>query len=165
MAQSIVQSDLLVNGAVSCNSLAVKTPDVTDARVAPAAGIQASKLQMQHEKSYSQVGGAGSAAETKVVHVVYGATGTVLSFKAGSKTANVGAATITVDLWKNGSSILTAAISLTSATAAYALVSAALASVNLVAGDVLEVVVTVAAGGGTLGNGVFAALVLTEATS
>jgi hypothetical protein len=87
---------------------------------------------------------------------VHGASATINSFKAGSVTACVGAATITVDLKKNGTSVLSAPITLNSSSTAYVVQSGTVTTTSLVAGDVLEVVVTATAGGGTLGNGVFA---------
>ena len=100
--------------------------------------------------------------ESAQIHVVVGATGTLQKFSGGSVVANTGAATITVDLHKNGASILTAAIVLDNGDAAYAVVEGVISSSSVVADDVLEVVITVNAGGGTLGKGVFASLDLYE---
>jgi hypothetical protein len=79
-----------------------------------------------------------------------------VGFKAGSVTACVGAATITVDLKKNGVSVLTATIVLDNANTARVVEAATITTTAAVAGDVFEVSVAVAAGGGTIGSGVFA---------
>lgn len=134
---------------------------VVDGDVAAAAGIAASKLEHDHRPIYSQESATTAAAETKVVHIAKG-DGTLNEFKAGCVVANIGAATVTVDLTVNGVSVLTAAIEIDSGDAAYALVEGAIDTTAIETGDVIEVAVTVAAGGGTLGKGVFAYLDLDE---
>lgn len=155
-------TDLYINGAFSCKTFTPPASSVGNAAIPASAGLSASKLEHRHEKCYGQPGGAISFTEKRAIHVVYGATATLLAFRAGLITANVGAATVTFDLKKNGTTMLTAVINQTSAQAAYALTAAALASTTLVQGDVLEVVIVATAGGGTLGNGAFADLVLNE---
>lgn len=162
MAQSQLNSDLYINGALTVKTFAPPLSCITNNSIVAAAGISASKLQHQHQKTYGQPGGAISFTERRVIHAVYGLTGTVLAFRAGLRTANVGAATVTFDLQKNGVTMLSAVITQTNAQAAYALTAAAFAATALVAGDVLEVVIVATAGGGTLGNGAFADLILTE---
>jgi len=163
MAQDIVNNDLLVTGTVSAKALTLTNASITDANVVAAAGVQASKLQHQFTQCYAQPGANNATVERKVIHVVRGATGTVLEFKVGARVAAIGAATATLDLYKNGTTMLTGTISLTSATAAYILLAGTLASSSLAVGDVLEAVVTAAtAGGGTLAIGLFAYLTLRE---
>jgi len=126
---------------------------VSNDQVAAGAKIAASKLVHKHRKSYGQAGTA--ASETRAIHGVFGATGTVVAFKVGSITPCTGNATITVDLKKNGTSILASAITLDSTKSARTLYAASIASAGLVVGDWLEVVVTANAGTGTLGTGLF----------
>ena len=94
--------------------------------------------------------------------MVYGTTGTVVAFEVGSVTACTGDSTITVDLHKNGASILTGVITLDSANTAYIVEAGTLSSATLADGDVLEVVVNATVGTGTLGNGVFASCIIRE---
>lgn len=164
MAVSTINSDVYVAGTLSAKALAVSAGAVADAQVAAAAGIQATKCQQQHQPWYSQEGGTNAAAERRVVHVVKGATATLVEMVVGAVVAATGNATATIDLKKNGTTILTGTISLTSATAAYATVQpAGYTSTSLVAGDVFEVHVTaVNAGTGTLAKGLFARLVIRE---
>jgi len=129
---------------------------VEDKHVAADAAIQASKLEHQHRAIYAQESATTAAAETRAVHVVKGTNGTLKTVKAGCVTPCVGDATITVDLLINGVSVLTAAIALDSAQSAYELVAGTISSDSLSAGDVVEIDVTVNAGTGTLGKGVFA---------
>lgn len=157
-----LDEDLHVNGTFTCKAMAAPAGSITAAAIAAAAGIPATKLQHQHELTFGQPN-TTAATETRVVHVVYGTTGSILAFKAGSIGVCAGAATITVDLKKNGTSVLSSPITLNSGNAARVAVAGTLSgSPTLAAGDVLEVVVTATAGGGTLGTGLFASVVLTE---
>ena len=126
---------------------------VSDDQVAAGAKIAASKMVHKHRPSYGQAGTAVS--ETRAIHGVFGATGSVVAFKAGSITACTGNATISVDLKKNGTSILASPITLDSTKSARVLYAANIASAALSVGDWLEVVVTANAGTGSLGSGLF----------
>jgi hypothetical protein len=135
---------------------------VDNDKVAAGAKVDASKLQQQHAIGYAQDGGSTVIDDTRVAHVVYGASGTVLAFQAGVITPPTGDAVISVDLKKNGTSILTAAITIDSGNTARELVEAVIDTATLAADDVLEIVVDETAGTGTQGQGVFAALVVRE---
>jgi hypothetical protein len=152
--------DLYVNGNFAAKSMSVPLGAVADAQVAAGAEIATSKLRHKHKKSISQAGTA--ATETRAIHVCAGLTGTAVSFAAGLIAANSGAATVSVDLKKNGTSILTAPISLTTTPAARTLLAGTISSGALVVGDWLEVVITATAGGGTLGTGLFVQLEIDE---
>lgn len=162
MAQSVITSDLYVSGNLNAKSMTLPAGTVDDNAVEGAAGIQASKLQHQYEPVYQQESATSAVSEQRVVHVVKGATATLLSFDAGAVVLLTGADTCTVDLLKNGVSILTAAISLSSGDTAYGLDSGALSSTTAVTGDVFEVKVTATHSSGTLPKGVFARLALRE---
>jgi len=157
-----VEEEGQFRGAVTLLSVNLPAGSVADATVASAAGIAASKLEHQHRLIYSQESDTTAASEDRVIHVVEGATGDIQSIKAGSVVANIGAATITVDLHKNGASILTAPISLDSGDSAYDVVDGVVDTATLAVDDVLEIVVVATAGGGTLGKGVFASVDLFE---
>ena len=133
---------------------------VGNSHIPAAAGIAASKLEHKHRKSYEQSGTV--AAATVPLHVVQGATGLIVSFKAGTIAPCTGNAVITVDLKKAGVSILTAVITLDNANTARVLESGTLSSTALVAGDFLEVVVAVNAGTGALGTGLCVQIELNE---
>lgn len=162
---AVVQSitgDVNVIGAIRATSIQTATAAITDGMIVALAGIDASKLDHAHRVVYAQESATTAVAESRVVHVVVGATGTVNSISAGCVVPAVGAATCTVDLKKNGSSILTAPISIDSGDAARALVAGAISSAALAVGDVLEIVTTATAGGGTIGKGLFAAIDIFE---
>jgi hypothetical protein len=163
VAQAQIPTDLYLGGNFSCKQFTPPSGCITDAAILGAAGVQASKLQHQHQQRYAQNSTTTGAADQQVLHVVRGATATILELKVGAITAAVGAATATFDLLKNGTTILTATAVLGSGTANFATISpAGYTSTSLVTGDVLELKVTVAAGGGTIAKGLFALLSLRE---
>lgn len=163
MGMTIIDGDLWVKGNVSGQSMTIPAGSVTNSAVKAAAGMDQSKLQHQHRKSYNQAFGSAVAAETRTVHIVYGATGTILAFRASlNGLVCAGAAVITVDLKKNGASILSAVLTFNSTHTLRQILSGTFSSAALVAGDVLDVVVTAVAGGGTLGQGLGVDLVVAE---
>ncbi len=161
---SRIEDDLTVGGTLTPKNMNLPAGSVTNAAVAAAAGLSASKLEHQHQPCYAQESDTTAAAEDFVLHVIRGVTGQVTAFDAGCVVANIGAAVVTVDLHKNGATVLTAAITIDSGDAAYAIVEGTIDpnEEDLVVDDVLEVIVTVAAGGGTLGKGAFAQAVIVE---
>lgn len=142
-------------GIVQFFHIILPTGCVADKHVAADAAVQVTKLQHQHRAVYAQESATTAAAETRTVHVVHGTGGLVKTIKFGSVVACLLGATITIDLLKNGVSILDAAIVLDSGDSAYDLVAGVIDTEAVVAGDVLEIDITVAAGGGTIGVGVF----------
>ncbi len=162
--QTIFNGDWFVNGALNAQSFGPPAGCIDDTAVEAAAGIQASKLQHQYEKVFCPLASTVTAAtERRVVHVVRGTTGTIQEFRCGVVTACIGAATVTFDLKKNGTTVLTATTVLDNTNLAYTTEAAAgFTSTALVAGDVLEVTLAAAAGGGTIGLGAFAVLNLRE---
>jgi hypothetical protein len=163
MGQMIIPDDVVIQGTLAPKAMNYPAGSVDNAAIKTLAGVDATKLTHIHRAVYAQASGSVSASEARTVHVVHGATATLVAFKAGSISACVGAATITVDLKKNGVSVLTATIVLDSANTARVVEAAALTTTSAVAGDVFEVSVTATAGGGTIGNGVFAYAELYEA--
>jgi len=159
-------TDLLVQGTINATTNKPSAGAVADASVAAYAGtgtgISASKLQQRFDSHYAQESATNAASEARVAHVVRGANGTIQDFYAGAVVLLTGADTCTVDLKKNGSSILTAAISLLSSDTVRVAKAGSLSSASVVAGDVLEVVVTATHSSGTLPKGVFARVSVTE---
>lgn len=135
-----------------------------NAQLNPSDPVDAAKLGHRFMPRVAQPYGVAATAERRAVHRAR-AAGTVTAFWAGLTVANAGAATVTFDLLKNGASVLATPVVLTSSTAAFGTVTATLgAGASYAAGDVFEVAITVAAGGGTLGQGAFAEPVFTEAS-
>lgn len=160
---SRIEGDHQFSGIVSfTNQVTFPAAAVTAANVKADARVETSKLQHRHSKHHSQGSGTTAADESKPIHVVFGATGTIPSFKAGCVVANIGDSTVTFDLKKNGSSVLSAPISFSSADAAYSVKSGTISSPNVVAGDVLEVVIDATVGTGTLATGAFSETLIDE---
>jgi hypothetical protein len=159
----MISGDLQVTGALRAGTLSLPANAVTDTTVLAAAGISASKLQHQYSKTYANASLTTVATERRVLHYVYGATGTLLAFRCGTVVLNIGAATVSVQLKKNGSNILSSATVLDTGNTVYIVENeAGFTSSSIVAGDVLEVDITATAGGGTLATGFFCALILRE---
>ncbi len=158
-----VEGPVVFKGHVTLRETALPDACVGDDQANPAAPIGATKLEHQHQVVYAQAGGAEAAAEARVVHVVHGASGSIVAFEAGCVEAPTGDATVNVDLLVNGASVLDDPVQITNAEAARELVAGVVASAGLADGDVLEVSVAVDAGTGALGSGVFAQAVLREA--
>jgi hypothetical protein len=145
-------------GALTAQSMAYPPASIADASIAALANINYTKTQHQYVDVYSQVSTANAAVDRHVVYVARG-TGSITDVSVGAVTAATSTATATIDVLKNGTSILSAPISLTSATAAFILLAGTLA-VNptpIAPGDVIEISVTaVNAGAGALAKGLFA---------
>lgn len=113
---------------------------ITNAAVLAGAGIDASKLDHHHAKHGSL---AGSAVDgNHAIHAVCGATATAIAFKAWCITPATGSSTCTVDLKKNGTSVLSAVITLDSSSVARTVEEGVITTASAVAGDVYEVVLT-----------------------
>lgn len=126
--------------------------------------LTAAKQEHLHVKTYAQNTTTNATVERRVLHVVIGATGTILDFSVGTTTIATVDATCVVDLLKNGSSILSSAITLDSGNTNRVLESASgFSSVAVVAGDWLELKVTSAtAAAGAIPIGLVAQLRLKE---
>jgi len=157
-----IDGDMHVRGALTATTLTPSSGAVTNGHVNASAAIAATKMQHQYEKVYAQESATAAADESRVIHVVYGATGTIVTFKAGSVAANVGDSTVTVDLEKNGVSVLTAAITLDNTNAAFTPEAGTIDSASVSDGDVLEVVIDATVGTGTLAKGVYGSLIIRE---
>lgn len=153
--------DLVVRGGLSAQSMTIPANAVGNAQIPAGAGITYTKLQQLRQPSYAQPNTAATT-ETRMMLAVRGATATVVELAAGAIVAAIGAATVTVDLKKNGVSILSGVLTLDNTTAAYVLKTATVLTPNLVVGDVLTIVITATAGGGTLPTGFFVQIRVSE---
>lgn len=151
---STVNDSLYVKGTLRADAMVIPSNAIGDSQVNPASPIAAEKLEHQYNKQVEQKHTETAVAERRIIHVAY-AAGTLEQFQAGCTVANIGDSTVTVDLLKNGSSILSAVPTIDSGDAAFALVLGTISSAAYVAGDVFEVSITVSAGTGTLGKGTF----------
>ncbi|GAH41302.1 unnamed protein product [marine sediment metagenome] len=151
-----IEGDVFVAGNVRAVSMTIPAGAVGAEAVAPGADLPATKLRHEHRRTYAQESATEVADEARVVHVVRGVAAEAVAFVAGVVVPATVDDTATVDLLKNGVSILTAPISLSVAQAAYEVVAGAIATAALVAEDVLEVVIAGTHAAGVLPKGVFA---------
>lgn len=156
---SRIEGSIYISGALSAKSMTLPDAVVTDDTVAADAAISALKLEHQFKPTYSK---PSPASEVAVLHYVFGATGVVSNVVAGTVALCTGDATISIDVKKNGTTILTAPIVLDSANTAYVAEAGTVSVTALAAGDVLTVAVTATAGTGALGTGLFVSLNLFE---
>ncbi len=152
---TVLPTDVVVQGAFSAQSMVLPAGAVTNASVAAAAAIAASKLQQPVRKMLADPSATTATSYSKPIHLVLGATTTVNKISAGCVTPCIGTDTISVDVKKNGTTILSAPIALSSAQSARQAVAAAITVPAGVAGDVYEVVIAVTHSTGTMGVGLF----------
>lgn len=163
---STLQGDIHVAGHLSCQTLGVPAGTLTDSGVSGSADIGAGKMRHRHKALFQQNHGTAAVAQRQPIYTVRASVATIQSLRAALTVAITGDSTITIDLLKNGSSILSSTIVLDSTNAARSFESAVgFISTALVANDFLEVVVTVSAGTGTLGQGLVVELEVDEKAS
>ena len=136
-------------------SVYLPSETVTNANIQTGANVTAAKLEHTHRKMYSQTGTATAA--TIPIHLVNGATARNLYVRAGSIAIAIGAATVTIDVKKNGTSVMTSStpITLNSSNVARTAVELSIATTTAVVSDLYELVITATAGGGTIPTGLF----------
>lgn len=162
MASSKVDGDLIVNGTLRANNMQLPNNAVGNNQFNSADPLTASKQQHQYLVGLNQAHGTAATAERRAIHCAH-AAGTITDVVAGAVVAPVGDSTVTVDVYKNGVSVLSSALTLTSSGAAFEETAGTLSTPAYAAGDVIEVVLTVSAGSGTLPQGVYVRLTLREA--
>lgn len=159
-----IYADQLFSGNVSfTGGLGLPSGVIGDTQVSSTAGnrIGYAKVVQQRVVGYGQPN-TTATSETRFLYQAV-AAGTILQFAAGSIAIAAGAATVTVDLKKNGSSVLTAVITLDNSNAARVMEVAAITTATYVAGDWFEFVVVATASGGTIPTGLGISLTVSEA--
>lgn len=161
MAALDVTGDGVIRGTLVVQSGLV-APDgfLTNAKVQAGAGISASKLERGRLLEYRGVGTVTS--DTIPLGEMFGA-GSIKSVRiylAGLACA--GGATVTVDIKKNNTTILTVVMTLNDTKAVREVVDGTLSVTSYVADDIFDAVVVATAGGGTVGKGLYIGLVTDE---
>lgn len=171
MAKDIINNDLTINGTLRARDFIPPNDSITNAAIDANAAIQASKLEHQYAIHYAQAPGSAIVAATQDVHLVYGAEGLIVALEAAitGAVADDVSRTVTIDLQKStaGGAFATALIStiqFTSATTLRTAVAAVLdgGEEDLVEGDILRIVVTVAGGSGAQAQGLQVTLMIRE---
>jgi hypothetical protein len=106
-----IRGDLVISGELKVGSLVVPNGSVGDAQHTTSDPLTAAKQYHRHEKSITQSGTATTATHFLGPRP---AAGTV-SISASSLTVAIGAATVGIVLKKNGSSIMSSALTLDNA--------------------------------------------------
>jgi hypothetical protein len=159
MPLQTIPNDVHVEGRLTAAQMSVPANAIVDASVASDAKIAAAKVCHRIAARRAQVGTA--ATETVGLHIAT-AAGTVHAVRVAVIGAAIGAATVTVDIKKNGTTILTSVVTVNSGTAARTAVTGLLSVTAFAAGDVFEAVIVATAGGGTLPTGLLAELTVSE---
>ena len=155
-----INEDLVVRGRLTPNQLDIPAGTITNAEVSASAAVATTKLKHRFHAGHSQPN-TTSTTETRNIFVARSA-GTISEIVAGSIVANIGDSTVTVDLKKNGTSVMTSILTLDSGNVARVVEVGVLngSLTTLAAGDWLEIVITATVGTGTLSTGLFVQAVL-----
>lgn len=161
MAENRIDGNLYVTGTLSMYDISLPSGVMTNTHVAAGAAFASTKLQHRHNQTYGQSG--ANADATQIIHVAK-ATGTLKTFVAGSIGVCTGATSTTIDLKKNGTTTLTAVITLDSDNVARVVEGGTVSVTAYVAGDVFEVVVDATSDSGDA-TGLFACAEFDEAAT
>lgn len=158
-----INENLTIRGRLVADELVVPDGSIGNEKIDPADPIAADNQEHQYNITYQQPHGAAVVDQRAGLYIARGA-GVVARFCAACVVPNVGDSTITIDLRKDGVSVLSALIELDSSQVAFAVVDGGFTSSPLTytADDVFEVVVNATVGTGTLGQGLVVSMVVTE---
>lgn len=145
--------DVLITKTLAPARLTAPIGCIPDNAVPAGANINATKLMHRHEPVYTQQSGANVASERRFFYMARGSAETIQQIQVAVKQAITGNSTVTVDILKNGVSILSAVTTINNTLAAFANLAAAVTTSGMVQGDCLEVNVVATAGTGTLPQG------------
>src|SRR5574343_1248781 len=153
-----VDEDAYFAGTLQADTLIPSVGCVENEHLADGENFEADKFQ--HEHRLAAFFPRSVADETRPIHIfLY--SGEVKTIRVKFSTAHVGESTCSIDLKKNGSSILSAPIS-TALADGVAVKRGTVAANTCVAGDVITVVLDATVGTGTLGIGLFVEIGLWE---
>lgn len=161
---SVIEGALYVRGEISSTSLDIPAGTIVNADVAAAAAVATTKLRHRNQLLFADGSGTTAATGSRIIGIVEGTVGSIIEVRACAITANLSGATVAVDIHKNGSTVLSGTIALNDTQADLAVVdgTSSISSAALARGDVLEVVLTATAGGGTLALGVAVQVTIDE---
>lgn len=155
-----LKGDLIISGG---GQLTLPASSVGDNNVSAGSPLAVDKTTHQINKTYTQKHGTAVASDPGSVIHIAGSAGVVQSVKVSVRTIPIGAATVTVDVKKNGTTILTGVVTIDNANVAYTAETGAITTTAYVNGDFFEVVLVATAGGGTLPQGIGVEVVFREA--
>lgn len=156
MALSVINGDFHYNGTLSAKIFNPPPGSIRNDDVEQNTGIEASKLQQAYRIGRFETVATTASTLTIPVHGVIGAELSLINFEAGVVVPCIGDSTIDVDLLKNGTTVLSAPITLNSTHTARQIVLGTIVDTDAVADDVYEIDIVATIGTGTLGLGLFA---------
>lgn len=162
-AGNVLNGGLLVRGGFQADDMNIPSSSVGDSQMDASRPIDVDKQIHQYSKQFAQAHGTGSVDYRGSIHTALGA-GEILFFRAKVSVIPVGGATVTVDLKKNGTTVLSGVITIDNTAVAFEAQDATLSSPTYAADDEFEVVVDATTGGGTLPQGLSVLLVVAEAS-
>lgn len=154
----LIDGDFTVRGTLNVGAITLPANSINSAsQIQAGVNIPADKTEQRIFPSWQQPNTAATA-ETRTLFVARRA-GTLNEVAVGSIVAAIGDSTCTLDVKKNGTTVLAAAIVLNnSRTARTAVLGSISGGGTFAAGDWFEVVITISAGTGTLPTGVYCQL-------
>lgn len=163
----VIPGSVVITGTLSPTTITLPAGCIADTNVATpaggAAGISTAKLNCRTHVRYNQPEGTSVVTESRIVWITHGTSGAFVSFTAQDKVASSGGDTVTINVLKNGTSILSGgtAVTVTGTTA----VTGTITTTSTAAADYVEFVITATHTSGTLGQGLVADLVVDETPS
>lgn len=144
-------------------SLQIPAGSIRNADIADSAGIASTKLgHRRNITAYANPTATAVSATVVPCFQLYGTTGTIVGVSASLAAVCTGSDTVSVQIKKNGSNLLASAIAFTVADSTpYAAKTGTPTSSSLVAGDFLEVSITIPVSN-TTGKGIIVRLVIDE---
>lgn len=157
MSGGLIDGDYTVRGTLRCEAIAMPQNAIDNSnQIKAGTNISADKTEQRFFPAWSQPNSAATS-ETRTLFVAR-RSGTVNEVIAGSIAKAVGDSVVTLDVRKNGTTILAAVITLDNANTARIVEQGSVTSSAFVAGDWFEVVIVATANTGTLPTGVFVEL-------
>lgn len=153
-----IEGDTYITGTLTAGAMNVPASSVGNTEVEAQANISASKLEHQHNLNVALFDHATSVVAKRQAifraesNCTIDEVGAYVTVAAGAST------TVTIDILKNGTTVLTSTISITNAQTAYQEVAGTVSSSSLVAGDKLEANVTITGANAPKGLNVFAVI-------
>ena len=138
---STIVGNFHVAGTLSASAVTLPSGVVLNAQVASNAGINATKIITRLQIPFyipGKYSDDAPIAKTWPLHVMH-AAGTTVAFKAGSVTADTSTGVLTVDLKKNGTTVLGAVITLDNGNTDMVVEAGSITDATLSAGDLLEI--------------------------
>lgn len=142
MPLSRIDGDLYVTGTLTAASMNVPAGSVSDADVEAQANVAASKLEHMHTVNLAVFDHATDVTTRRMGIWSAENPGTIDRFEVWVSVAAGAATTVTVDLLKNGTTVLTSAVSIDNTLTAYTSLAATISSANFTDGDKFEISAT-----------------------